>query len=270
MLDSILDPKIHLPALSTLYEWGQFRNETRNLIGSDQELSVWSQSEQIISLLETVSQERWNTRAWALQEAFSAGEKMFLLFRMPSNSHLTPYSVSRMDLSLSEIAINMDTFAICIYWAKELFTKRPPQYATELIPSIGDFAQHNKDRISDLFQSLEVQFIRPRQAEGGFSKYQLSYPKRSCNAAAALSFLRYRDNTVVPDRVSIFANLCDYDYRLDMAEVEKRPYPLSTSLVALSILNGDYSFLIPEVYDRETKDSTVKGEYYDTQKILIP
>lgn len=144
-----------------------------------------------------------------------------LLFRMPGDSHPTPYAVSRTELSLSEIAINMDTFSLCVDLAKDLFSKFPPQYITKQIKSIGYFTELYKDRISDLFKLLEVQFVCPRQVKGDTSKYQLGYPKRSCNAATALSFLRYRDNSVVSDRVSIFANLCDYDYRLHVIELEK-------------------------------------------------
>lgn len=268
LLDSTLDPEIHMPALSALYKWSRFRYEIRNLIGSNQELDVWSQSEQILSLLETVSQERWNTRAWVLQEAFSAGEKMFLLFKKPCNSHVSPYPVVRTDLSLSDIAVNMDDFALCIDSAEELFTNRPPQYAEEVLPSIRDIAQHNKHRISQLFQRLKVQFIRPRLTNGSSSKYRFGHAKRSCNAAAALSFLRYRKNSIVSDRVSIFANLCDYDYRLDMVEVERRGFPLSASLLALSILNGDFSLLVPETYDTGNDQSTVEGQYDEAPKVL--
>jgi hypothetical protein len=268
LLDSVLDPETHLPALSALYEWGQFRYKTPNLIWSNEELNVWSQSEQIISLLETVSGERWNTRAWVLQEAFSAGENMFLLFNKPSKSRVSPDSVARTDLSISEIAINMDDFALCIDWAQELFTQHPPRYAAELIPSIENFAHDNKDRIFNLFKTLEVQFIRPRLTDASSAKYRFGHPKRSCNAAAALSFLRYRENLIVSDRVFIFANLCDYDYRLDMAEIERRAHPLSACFLALSILNADYSLLIPEVYDTGNNPFTFKGRYYEITKSL--
>ena len=268
LLDSALDPKTHLPALSALYEWGRFRYKTPNLIWSNEELNVWSQSEQIISLLETVSGERWNTRAWVLQEAFSAGENMFLLFNKLSGSRVNPESVARTDLSISEIAINMDDFALCIDWAEELFTQHPPRSAAEMIPSIENFAQDNKERISNLFKTLKVQFIRPRLTDASSSKYRFGHPKRSCNAGAALSFLRYRENLIVSDRVFIFANLCDYDYRLDMAEVERRGYPLSACFLALSILNADYSLLIPEVYDTGNNHFTFEGHYYELTKDL--
>ena len=70
------------------------------------------------------------------------------------------------------------------------------------------------------------------------------------------------------DRVFIFANLCDYDYRLDMAEVERRGYPLSACFLALSILNADYSLLIPEVYDTGNNNFTFEGHYYELTKDL--
>jgi hypothetical protein len=258
LLDSVLKPETHLPALEALYEWGKFKSVCRNLIESDKEVEVWLQAEHIISLLEMVACERWSTRAWVLQEAFSAGSKMVLLFQKSDNSPAISSSIMQSDISVSEIAINMDDFAFCVDWAKELFTQRAPQYARDVIPSVDDYTQRNKDHIFNIFNKLLVQFILPRPAEGISSRYQFGWPKRSCNAATALSFLRYRGNSVVSDRASIFANLCDYDYRLDMVEVCQRGYPLSASLVAMSILNGDYSLLIPEVYDQANKESDVE------------
>ncbi len=87
-----------------------------------------------------------------------------------------------------------------------------------------------------------------KHIDNSYSQVRLGWPKRSCNAAGALTYLRYRDNSVISDRLSIFANLCDYDYRLETAEVIKKDYPLSSAIMALSLLNGDYSLLIPEVY----------------------
>ncbi|KAK3943226.1 heterokaryon incompatibility protein-domain-containing protein [Diplogelasinospora grovesii] len=253
LLDSVIHPETHLHGLSALCEWDQLRRKQPKLIGSRVEFYIWSQAEQIVSLLEMVSHEKWSTRAWVLQEAFSAGSHMSLLLRKPADlppiTGLDPDLV-RLDLSMTEIALDMDTFARCVDWARELFTQRAPLYAREADPTIDAFAQRNRDRICNLFDRLRVQFASPpSQAERAItSTYRLGYPKRSCNAAAALSFLRHRENSVISDRASIFANLCDYDYRLDMAEVCRRDYPLSACILALSILNGDYSLLIPEVY----------------------
>lgn len=264
LLDTVMDP-IQTSIFSALSEWNQLRTEVHNMTGNSRELLVWSLSKQIISLFEMISQEKWCTRAWVLQEAFSAGWRMQLVFPVSNDSHSAsdPGHVHHSDCL---IFIRMDHFSECVGWAEEFFTRHFPQYLKEVRPSIGDFVQQNKDRIAALFQTLQLQFIRPRQKGGFFSQYVPAHYKRSCNAAAALSFLRYRDNTIVQDRVSIFANLCDYDYRLDLAEVGRRAYPLSASLIAISIINGDLSLLIPEVYD--TKSNGKHGR--DTCGIQIP
>lgn len=70
--------------------------------------------------------------------------------------------------------------------------------------------------------------------------------RRSCNAAVALSFLRTRQNTHVPDRLAILANLCNYEIRLDK---EKHFTHLGVCVLALALLNGDFSILYPEVYN---------------------
>ncbi|KAK0715973.1 hypothetical protein B0H67DRAFT_582114, partial [Lasiosphaeris hirsuta] len=255
LMDSVLRSETHLAALCTLYGWGRQKTQLRKMIGGPLEIQAWLQTENAVALFELISNERWSTRAWVLQEAFSAGEKMSLLFRRPENTlPVGGSSLFMPHISLSEIAIQMDDLSSCVGWANELYTRRAPVYARELDPGIDKYAQKHEAQIAMLFRKLVTQFVPPTKAEGSFSKYRIGYPKRSCNAAAALSFLRCRDNLVVSDRASIFANLCDYDYRLDMAEVGKRGHPLSACILALAFLNGDYSLLIPEVYDVDEGD----------------
>ncbi|KAK3352871.1 heterokaryon incompatibility protein-domain-containing protein [Lasiosphaeria hispida] len=250
LMDSVLRPEAHLSALRALYEWGQMKTQVRKMVGGPLEIEAWLQTENAVALFELLSNERWSTRAWVLQEAFSAGDKMLLLFRRPEDTlPVAGSGIFLPHISLSEVAIYMDDLSSCVGWASELYTHRAPVYARELDPDIDKYAQKHEAQISMLFRTLATQFVPPTKAEGSFSKYRIGYPKRSCNAAAALSFLRYRDNLVVSDRASIFANLCDYDYRLDMAEVSKRGHPLSACILALAFLNADYSLLIPEVYD---------------------
>jgi hypothetical protein len=70
----------------------------------------------------------------------------------------------------------------------------------------------------------------------------------SCSAALALSFLETRQNTIVADKLAIIANMCDYYQRLDTKELQKLNLRLSTCVIALSLMNGDFSLLTQEVY----------------------
>ena len=75
----------------------------------------------------------------------------------------------------------------------------------------------------------------------------LARPRRSCNAAVALSYLRLRENTQVSDRLAIMANLCNCDVRLNTIEIKKDHLYLSACKFALALLNGDFSLLYLEV-----------------------
>lgn len=249
LLDSVLNTETDVPALAALYEWGKLTENRPNLMESRMELEVWQRIQGIVSFLGMISRERWGTRAWVIQEALSAGSRMFLLFGAEGDwSSVEQYSIIRSDLSVSQLAVQMDSFATCVAWTRELFTQHIPTYVREMVPSAEDFTKDNEDHIQELFERLLVQFVHPVRGDAKNSQYRIGSPKRSCNAAAALSFLRQRENSVVSDRVSIFANMRDYDFRLDVPEISRRGYSLSVALLALALLNGDYSLLIPEVY----------------------
>jgi hypothetical protein len=74
-------------------------------------------------------------------------------------------------------------------------------------------------------------------------------PRKTCNAAVALYFLRTRLNHRPADRLAKLPNLCDYEIRLETTEVEKRFKSLSRYLATLAIINSDLSLLVPGVYD---------------------
>lgn len=76
----------------------------------------------------------------------------------------------------------------------------------------------------------------------------LARPRRSCNAAVALSYLRLREDTQVSDRLAAIANLCNYDVRLNPIEIRKDHQYLGPCIFALALLNGDSSLLYREVY----------------------
>jgi len=60
-----------------------------------------------------------------------------------------------------------------------------------------------------------------------------------CIAAVALSYLRTRGNTHIPDRLAIIANLYNYDYRLNTIKLEKNHRYLGACMLALALINCD-------------------------------
>ena len=81
-------------------------------------------------------------------------------------------------------------------------------------------------------------------AEGGHN----FGPRKTCSAAVAVWLLKDRGNTRPADRLAIIANLCDYEARLDTVAVSKRASFLSNGILALALMNGDMSLLIPDLY----------------------
>lgn len=61
-----------------------------------------------------------------------------------------------------------------------------------------------------------------------------SKPRRTCNAAVALTFLKLHNLLRVPDKLAILANMCGYHVRFNTIELEKTQDSLSACVIALS------------------------------------
>jgi hypothetical protein len=59
-----------------------------------------------------------------------------------------------------------------------------------------------------------------------------------CNIAEALKFLSSRQNSRVPDRLAILANLCDYPLRIDTTKVQQPRFSLSIAVFTMALING--------------------------------
>ncbi|OCK76474.1 hypothetical protein K432DRAFT_396401 [Lepidopterella palustris CBS 459.81] len=102
-------------------------------------------------------------------------------------------------------------------------------------------------------QSLErFQWFHPYARKEHFPEISVggTRPRDVCDAATALSFLRFRENNIPADRLAIVANLCGYELRLNTASLAICNMSLSVCIIALSLMNGDFSLITPEVFDR--------------------
>ncbi|KAH8664370.1 heterokaryon incompatibility protein-domain-containing protein [Xylariales sp. PMI_506] len=189
--------------------------------------------------------DRWNTRAWILQEAFVSADRMFLLF--PRNEVNTEgWHLVCNEKSMSEVAVNLDMIQhtlegkvfplLNMVQTSEQGEAPRSDNSTKgfLTPKvILDVARYFYPRAMDSYGRIGVGSVNIR---------------RRCDAAAALAYLNRRQLFRVADRIAIFANLCGYEERLNTVELEKSGHSLSLCILALSVANGDLSLLAPEMY----------------------
>ncbi|KAK2728215.1 hypothetical protein CKAH01_11209 [Colletotrichum kahawae] len=198
----------------------------------------------LISAVFALVSDRWTTRAWVLQESFVSADRMLLLFPRPptATTDVTGWWLVCHEKSLSEIAV-------CILMLQDALENHVLPYLTPLLSSPPSSSSSSPMGMAvALFE--RVRFFYPRAIDNDF-RIGLGadfWDRKRCDAATALAFLNQRDLFRVADRVAILANLCGYEQRLDTVELEKAGYGLSHCLLALALVNGDLSLLVPEMY----------------------
>ena len=195
------------------------------------------ETETLAEALSIVAMDRWNTRAWILQEAFVSAGNMTILFPKAKDMAVEGWNLVCQDLSLTEIAINLHYLHKCIDRSAGFFNPQPGSSIPVKLPRWAVTLERLSSFLPEAHSTHMFAFWI-----GG------SKNRRTCNAAVAWSFLKYRDNDRVADKLAILANLCDYTLRLNTVELERSQKPLSVCLFALAIANGDLSLLSPDSY----------------------
>ncbi|KAH6642223.1 heterokaryon incompatibility protein-domain-containing protein [Boeremia exigua] len=208
----------------------------------------------LVDLTEAVSliaNDKWNTRAWVLQEAFVSSGNMTLLFPRSRNVDVRSWTLVCHEMSLSEIAIRLDVIVSCIRSCfssvsavlnRQIAALDNPKTTTHVPHASSSELKHTLERIV-LFHPQE-----PRRVASMTIRLNTSRLKRTCNAAVALTYLRLRDLQCVADKLAIVANMCGYTVRLNTAKMEETQESLGLCMIALSLANGDFSLITPEVY----------------------
>jgi len=187
----------------------------------------------LAEVIENIVMDRWNTRAWVVQEAFASSGRMILLFPRTKEIDVTGWSLARHDLSDTEIAIEL-------YQLGELLKK-----AVQTIDRRLSKARIEVKNWSAVREG--VQWFHPKVKTSFTTWIWDDKPRPSCNAAVALSFLKGRGLYRAADRLAILANMCDYELRIDTDAIDKTDIPLSACFLALALINGDHSLTVPEV-----------------------
>ncbi|KAK0619669.1 heterokaryon incompatibility protein-domain-containing protein [Immersiella caudata] len=192
----------------------------------------------VAETLELVVGDRWNTRAWILQEAFASAGSIVML--LPKSNRVRVHDFGLLcheKAPSSEICVDFHVLFTCLKLAANIIERARPDGNT-------------------LAQTLhKVSWLHPEFPRVSMVEWSIGGSKQrdTCSAATALAFLRYRENTVVSDRLAIIANMCGYEKRLDTVGLGNsgNVSSLAVCVLALSIMNGDFSLLTPELHYRE-------------------
>ncbi|KAK6841063.1 hypothetical protein PG987_001923 [Apiospora arundinis] len=223
---------------------------------------------------ETISRivnDRWNTRAWILQEAFASSGRMVLLFPRAHSINVGGWFLVCHELSRSELAIELDIFQACLA-ATTSYAYSAMQHALEIRRKKGDEDQTSNSTHAGLGQRYKplaeqsteeirltmarLRMFHPRgPTDGMIVSMNKNVIRRTCNAAMSLTYLQLRGLTRVCDKLAIVANLGGYTLRLNTHELEKTQTSLSLCVHALALANGDFSLLTPELYSKSLRQT---------------
>ncbi|KDR74223.1 hypothetical protein GALMADRAFT_249965 [Galerina marginata CBS 339.88] len=208
LLDAEIKTQAHLNALVQLVEGKQFTPE---------------QYESAVEVLELLAQDRWLTRAWVLQEVVAGGETMELMIRCDP---ALEKEEMHFGLIPGEIIISLLTLTAGLGWMNACTSGNFPLALTTRAETAVEWLTS--------LTYLDSNIRSERNPEYRFI----------CNGLQAFKVLSKRENTRVPDRLAILANLCNYPFRIDTEKLDSNTYSLSTCALALALFNGDISFLV--------------------------
>lgn len=189
-----------------------------------------SQIEVLESVLEGLAEDEWFERAWTLQESVSAGAEMKLLLGCPELQKSPDFGLTPGEFELSIFNFQSAMVNVRVYIEEGLAASAWSDtssaiYASNYADVLWNYIPTNIPYTIEGTSKPDAPRVRVR------------------NAAQALTFLRDRYNSYFPDRLAIFANLCDYEYRVK-TEVLKLPNSSFTvCALTLAVLNGDMSLL---------------------------
>ena len=237
--------------------------------------------EQILDFLHRISQDRWYTRAWVIQESIRAGNGLMLVFRRGrgitfessfrfgrEGEDLHPHN------SLDDDRGSWESKLICMHLRG--FWRILDSIKSVLVPDfvrVGDRAVQTEPRpevypgARSILEAADRLHTRTEKANTINQRVRVDnegfYGHRpTINAAGALTLLKHRECYFNADRLAIIANMCDYDFRLDTKKVNANCHSLRLAILALALSNGDLSLLVPEVYlpdGRENQEDTYAG-----------
>ncbi|KAI8930575.1 hypothetical protein NX059_012185 [Plenodomus lindquistii] len=225
--------------------------------------------ENILALMHKMEQDRWYTRAWVIEEAICAGEKLMIAFRRSPGLQFRSkfrvgYQAEKEDRpyhSLDDNPQGLETSLACInvceFWRvlddmKSLLVRDFARVGN-FLHRVGNGPAHVD--LDARWVLKEAEYLHPRFERANTLQQHLKmyaegyYGKRpTINAAGALTLLKHRQCYFESDRLAIIANMCDYEFRLDTKAVQNNCESLRLAILSLALNNGDLSLLVREEY----------------------
>lgn len=247
----------HLDCLLVLYEY-RFGTAIRKRRGrrvfqgcrTIHQKTVWD-------AMSMIANDRWNTRAWILQEAFVSSGNMVLLFPK-ANVKVNGWLLVCHELSQSDLAIRLDVIQQCLGICMTYLQPALRGALTQKVSAKNSKSQdpptgHSRSHFGDLEHTRmtikRVQLFHPPAPDHSRGLILNSTrPRRVCNAAVAMNYMQLRDLFRAADKLAIVANLCGYIVRLDTTELAKTQQSLACCILTLALANSDFSLLIPQIY----------------------
>lgn len=181
-----------------------------------------------------LAEDRWLTRCWISQEACSAGQKMNLLLFIDRRVRHDDPAASILYPSQTDLTISFETMFLTLQATR-----------SRMKVAIRESVERNNEKPlgadERLWSALDT--LTPALNVDGRSVRWTESRRFMYHAAEAVDNLHTRQNERISDRIAIIANLCDYEVRLDTYALESGNYPFSSCILALSVLNGDFSLL---------------------------
>ncbi|KAL8356164.1 hypothetical protein RB601_001462 [Gaeumannomyces tritici] len=237
----------HLECLSMLCAHlmpSKLRNTRRGPLPAIEDRRRGARPPKFDLIRETVSMivnDKWNTRAWVLQEAFSSSGNMVLLLPRAEGIDVRGLSLVCHEASQSELAVLLGLMQGCIArFAQSL----PLAISGQLM--LAKKRQPTRARTST---SERIQYFHPETSSSGGSAYiNKRREPDQCSASVAVAYLRLRDLERVADKLAIVANMCGYRLRLNTTHLGKTQPSLAICCFVLAIINGDFSLMVPQLY----------------------
>lgn len=205
----------------------------------------WVDPGLILDILRLIlSDERWS-RTWIFQEDHCASSKMVLLVPHASSLFKNPDILGDID---GELQISCATFrhtATLFFLARD---ERGYEYDNELASKVRQYNVVNQVYGTvPITNNVDSSSEEPEETD-----------KPCALLASSLSILddiRLRQNSIVSDRLAIWANCCRYYARLDASGLAQTGFGLSTCYLCLYLLNGEILY-----HERNTETTPSPNE----------
>jgi hypothetical protein len=211
----------------------------------------------ITRLLKSVRRDPWFSRTWVFQERYSAQLNMHLLFRVSSEVRATLTASGHIGPFWADVAFPIhDIGSIPALWSFKL--KQTSTETTELqilLEALHEAAQG----VCTAFDGAPIDLLVDTLLTGQ-NPHERHRPRDGFRLKAIFEYIESCDNQVVSDRVAVFANVAELEWRINTTGLSS----YSLALFVLLHIN-DY---LPSVLIRQDNEGDFSSPFALNAEIL--